>query len=123
MPAVTKLPLLLLSVPFVFSTLFSQANAAGMVPETTLLVIEESTHSGVMNVKNTDSNPALLYTTVVDLPDDNGVKLDVTQPVVRVEAGQQQQLRFIMEVRNRSPSSTISASRLKVFLRNLPIKE
>ncbi|ECY9617942.1 fimbrial chaperone protein, partial [Salmonella enterica subsp. enterica serovar Stanley] len=74
MPAVTKLPLLLLSVPFVFSTLFSQANAAGMVPETTLLVIEESTHSGVMNVKNTDSNPALLYTTVVDLPDDNGVK-------------------------------------------------
>ncbi|EBV4315507.1 fimbrial chaperone protein, partial [Salmonella enterica subsp. enterica serovar Livingstone] len=51
MPAVTKLPLLLLSVPFVFSTLFSQANAAGMVPETTLLVIEESTHSGVMNVK------------------------------------------------------------------------
>ncbi len=48
-----------------------------MVPETTLLVIEES-HSGVMNVKNTDSNPALLYTTVVDLPDDNGVKLDVT---------------------------------------------
>ncbi|EAM3338968.1 fimbria/pilus outer membrane usher protein [Salmonella enterica] len=97
MPAVTKLPLLLLSVPFVFSTLFSQANAAGMVPETTLLVIEESTHSGVMNVKNTDSNPALLYTTVVDLPDDNGVKLDVTQPVVRVEAGQKQQLRFIME--------------------------
>ncbi|ENE9535576.1 fimbria/pilus periplasmic chaperone [Salmonella enterica subsp. enterica serovar Newport] len=97
MPAVTKLPLLLLSVPFVFSTLFSQANAAGMVPETTLLVIEESTHSGVMNVKNTDSNPALLYTTVVDLPDNNGVKLDVTQPVVRVEAGQQQQLRFIME--------------------------
>lgn len=97
MPAVTKLPLLLLSVPFVFSTLFSQANAAGMVPETTLLVIEESTHSGVMNVKNTDSNPALLYTTVIDLPDDNGVKLDVTQPVVRVEAGQQQQLRFIME--------------------------
>ncbi|MBJ2654163.1 fimbrial chaperone protein, partial [Salmonella enterica subsp. enterica serovar Derby] len=26
MPAVTKLPLLLLSVPFVFSALFSQAN-------------------------------------------------------------------------------------------------
>ncbi len=61
------------------------ANAACMVRETTLLVIEESTHSGVMNVKNTDSNWLLLYTTVADLPDDNGVKTDVTQPVVRAK--------------------------------------
>ncbi len=38
-----------------------------------------------MNVKSTDSNPAFVAATVVDLPDDNGVKLDVTQPVyVRV---------------------------------------
>ncbi|PAP37603.1 fimbrial chaperone protein, partial [Salmonella enterica subsp. enterica serovar Braenderup] len=37
MPAVTKLPLLILSVPLVFTTLFTQANAAGMVPETKLL--------------------------------------------------------------------------------------
>ncbi|MBS3048590.1 fimbria/pilus chaperone family protein [Enterobacter mori] len=86
-----------LAAPLFFATLFSQAHADGMVPETTLLVIDESTHSGVMNVKNTDNFPALLYTTIVDLPDDTGVKLNVTQPVVRVEPGQQQQLRFIME--------------------------
>lgn len=86
-----------IAAPLLFSTLLSQANAAGMVPETTLLVIDESTHSGVMNVKNTDTFPALLYTTIIDLPDDSGVKLNVTQPVVRVEPGQQQQLRFIME--------------------------
>ncbi|MEX9253163.1 fimbria/pilus chaperone family protein [Pseudenterobacter timonensis] len=85
------------ATPLLFSALLTQANAAGMVPETTLLVIEESTHSGVMNVKNTDNFPALLYTTIVDLPDDTGVTLNVTQPVVRVEPGQQQQLRFIME--------------------------
>ncbi|MCI1900852.1 MAG: fimbria/pilus chaperone family protein [Enterobacter sp.] len=85
------------AAPLVFSIFLIQANAAGMVPETTLLVIDESTHSGVMNVKNTDNFPALLYTSIVDLPDDNGVKLNVTQPVVRVEPGQQQQLRFIME--------------------------
>lgn len=72
MPAVTKLPLLLLSVPFVFSTLFSQANAAGMVPETTLLVIEESTHSGVMNVKTPTAirlcyiPPSLIYLTTME---------------------------------------------------------
>lgn len=86
-----------LTAPLLFPVLFNQAYAAGMVPESTLLVIEESTHSGVMNVKNTDNAPALLYTAIVDLPDDTGVKLNVTQPVVRVEPGQQQQLRFIME--------------------------
>ena len=71
--------------------------AAGMVPETSLLVIDEATRSGTINVKNTDSYPYLLYTNVVDLPDDDGPKLIVTQPVVRVEPGQTQQLRFIMQ--------------------------
>ena len=49
-----------LTAPLLFPVLFNQAYAAGMVPESTLLVIEESTHSGVMNVKNTDNAPALL---------------------------------------------------------------
>ncbi|EPF2244564.1 fimbria/pilus chaperone family protein [Citrobacter werkmanii] len=85
------------AAPLLLSAFLTQVNAAGMVPETTLLVIEESTHSGMINVTNTDNAPALLYTTIIDLPDDTGVKLDVTQPVVRVEPGQQQQLRFIMQ--------------------------
>jgi P pilus assembly chaperone PapD len=68
-----------------------------MVPETSLLVIDEATHSGTINVKNTDSHPSLLYTDVVDLPDDQGLKLVTTQPVVRLEPGQTQQLRFILQ--------------------------
>lgn len=72
-------------------------HAAGMVPETSLLVIDEATHSGTINIKNTDSHPALLYTNVVDLPDDKGLKLIVTQPVVRLEPEQTQQLRFILQ--------------------------
>lgn len=72
-------------------------HAAGMVPETSLLVIDEATHSGTINVKNTDSHPSLLYTDVVDLPDDQGLKLVTTQPVVRLEPGQTQQLRFILQ--------------------------
>lgn len=85
------------AAPLLSLAISAPATAAGMVPETTLLVIDESTHSGVMNVKNTDGYPALLYTTIVDLPDDSGTTLNVTQPVVRVEAGQQQQLRFILQ--------------------------
>lgn len=72
--------------------------ADGMVPETSLLVIDEATHSGTMNIKNTDNVPALLYTKIIDLPDDNnGIKLIPTQPIVRVEPGQTQQLRFILQ--------------------------
>ena len=83
-----------------FSAQFS-TYAAGMVPETSLLVIDEATHSGTINVKNTDSFPALLYTNVLDLPDDQGLKLISTQPVVRLEPGQTQQLRFILQ--NKEP--------------------
>ena len=72
------------------------ALATGMVPETSLLLIEEHDKGGSINVKNTDPHPSLLYTNIVDLPDDKGVHLTVTQPVTRVEAGQTQQLRFIL---------------------------
>ena len=34
---------------------------------------------------------------MVDLPDDKGLKLVTTQPVVRLEPGQTQQLRFILQ--------------------------
>ncbi|QXA51199.1 fimbria/pilus periplasmic chaperone [Enterobacter cancerogenus] len=81
---------LLLALP---STLF----AAGMVPETTLLMIDEANHGGVMNVKNTDKIPTLLYTSIRDIGGNDGVKLNVTQPVVRLEPGQEQQVRFILE--------------------------
>ncbi|MBG0621671.1 fimbria/pilus periplasmic chaperone [Enterobacter roggenkampii] len=71
--------------------------AAGMVPETTLLMIDEANHGGVMSVKNTDTIPTLLYTSINDIEGENGVKLNVTQPVVRLEPGQEQQVRFILE--------------------------
>ena len=80
-----------------YVALSSPLFAAGMVPETTLLMIDEASHGGVMNVKNTDIIPTLLYTSIVDSEDDVGVKLTVTQPLVRLEPGQEQQVRFILE--------------------------
>jgi P pilus assembly protein, chaperone PapD len=76
----------------------SSAHAAGMVPETSLLIINEADQGGSMNIKNTDDKAELLYTNVVDLlDDDKDIHLIVTQPVVRVEGGQTQHLRFIMQ--------------------------
>lgn len=82
-----------------FLTLPATVYAAGMVPETTLLMIDEANHGGVMSVKNTDSIPTLLYTSINDIEGENGVKLNVTQPVVRLEPGQEQQVRFILETK------------------------
>ncbi|WP_058912754.1 fimbria/pilus chaperone family protein [Entomohabitans teleogrylli] len=86
---------------FLFFSVFSfSVAAAGVVPEEILLNIDEKNMGGQINVKNTEPFPVLLYTRVVDLPEeDRSVKLLVTQPVIRVEAGQVQQVRFILQTR------------------------
>jgi len=73
-------------------------HATGMVPETTVLLIDEEKGGASMNVKNTDNKAALLYTTVQE-PDGSPIKgatLVVTQPIVRLEAGQTQRVRFVL---------------------------
>lgn len=72
--------------------------ATGMVPETSVLLVDAKKGEASMNVTNTDSLPALLYTNIVDLPEgDKSVRLIVSQPVVRVEAGQVQRMRFMLQ--------------------------
>lgn len=51
-----------------------------------------------MNITNTDSLPALLYTQVKNVEgEDDTIRLLPTQPVVRVEGGKTQQIRFILQ--------------------------
>lgn len=80
-----------------FAVKLSTAMASGMVPDSSLLIVNESDKSSSIDVTNTDPTPDLLYTRVVDLPDDKGVHLIATQPVTRVEAGKKQLVRFIMQ--------------------------
>ncbi|WP_332764181.1 fimbria/pilus chaperone family protein [Pseudomonas koreensis] len=75
----------------------SLAQGAGMVPQTPVLVVEQSLGEAVMNVRNTDAHPALLYTTVENTESDDEVLLVFTPPVARVEAGQVQQVRFLLQ--------------------------
>lgn len=81
----------------IFSLHCLSANAMGFVPETSMLFIDEADKGASMNLKNTDINPQLLYTSITDLPDDKGTHVLVTQPVARVEGGQSQHLRFILQ--------------------------
>lgn len=71
--------------------------SAGMVPDTSLLLINEEDQGGSMDVKNTDADAQLLYTKIINLPDDPKPELLVTQPVVRVEAGKTQRVRFVLK--------------------------
>ena len=81
--------------------LTTRAYASGMVPETSVLLVDEQKGEVSMNLTNSDSHPSLLYTKVVDLADsDKSIRLIVTQPVVRVEQGDTQKIRFILQTSN-----------------------
>ncbi|MCU4369584.1 fimbria/pilus chaperone family protein [Acinetobacter courvalinii] len=72
------------------------ALAAGMVPETSVVIVEQRDGEGSINVKNTDNSPLLLLTELEDIKEDKDQLLIVTPPTARVEAGKSQRVRFIM---------------------------
>lgn len=94
--------------------------ATGMVPETSVLLVDESKGEASLNVKNTDPQPALLYTRVLDVEgEDKSIALVVTQPVVRLEAGKSQRVRFILQTK-----APLAVEHLKrVTFEGIPPKE
>ncbi|TDA48292.1 fimbria/pilus chaperone family protein [Burkholderia pyrrocinia] len=70
--------------------------ASGVVPETSVVIIEQGDGEGSINIKNTDTWPVLLLTTIENLPDDEDSLLTVTPPAARVEPGKTQHVRFMM---------------------------
>ncbi len=73
------------------------AHATGMLPDTPLLVISEADGSSQKGLRNTDNEPLLLHTTIIDLPEDKGPGVFALPPVTRVEANGRQVVRFILE--------------------------
>ncbi|WBF46152.1 fimbria/pilus chaperone family protein [Serratia rubidaea] len=80
------------------------AYATGMVPETSVVIVEQADGEGAINIKNTDAFPVLLLTTLVDTADDKENLLAVTPPAARVEPGKTQRVRFI--VTSKTPLKT-----------------
>jgi P pilus assembly chaperone PapD len=73
------------------------AHSAGMVPETSVVIIDAGQGEGTINVTNTDPEAALLYTTLERLEGDEEELLVVNPTITRVEAGQSQRVRFIFQ--------------------------
>ncbi len=71
------------------------AIADGMQPETTVVVLYEEDGEATINIKNTDTGPALLHSVIENVPEDLEPLLIVTPPLTRVEAGDTQLVRFI----------------------------
>lgn len=72
------------------------AVADGMQPETTVVVLNEADGEASINVKNTDSAPALLHSAIEDVPEDTEALVVITPPVARVDGGERQMVRFLL---------------------------
>ncbi|KGA36628.1 MULTISPECIES: fimbria/pilus chaperone family protein [Pectobacterium] len=76
--------------------LATNAHATGMLPESSVVIVEESDGEGAINLKNTDTFPVLLLTTLKDIEQDEEKLLIITPPTARVEPGKTQRVRFML---------------------------
>lgn len=76
--------------------LSTHSQATGMLPETSVVIVEQDDGEGAINIKNTDAFPVLLLTTLQNIKDDKEILLSITPPVARVEPGKTQRVRFIL---------------------------
>ncbi|MGC1333205.1 fimbria/pilus chaperone family protein [Pseudomonas sp.] len=92
-------------VGFCLSPLLATSVVAdGMIPETSVIIVDEAEGEASIRVTNSDSRVALLHVTLENVPEDTQPLVFVTPPVSRVEAGQEQLVRFIL--RNDQPLKT-----------------
>ncbi|QAU23647.1 fimbrial chaperone protein [Dyella sp. M7H15-1] len=97
-------PSLKIIVAAIFASGSLAAHADGMLPATTVVLVNEADKEASMQVRNDDPVAALLYVSLEDIPEDKEPLLIVTPPVTRVEPGASQTVRFILQ--NREPLKT-----------------
>ncbi|MCW8275293.1 fimbria/pilus periplasmic chaperone [Pseudomonas sp. PCH199] len=90
--------------------------ADGMVPDTSVVIINEADGEASVSVTNTDASLALLHVTLEDIEEDKEPLLFVTPPLARVEPGKSQLVRFILQT-----STPLTTQRLKrVIFEGMP---
>ena len=85
-------PFLLLGIYLIMSVTWS----AGVVPQSTLIIVEEKDGEGNIDIKNTDSYSSLLITKIENIEEDLEDLLVVYPPVARIDANALQTVRFIL---------------------------
>ena len=82
---------------FVSSLIVTGAHAAGMIPETSVVILNEVNGEATINIKNSDSRPALLYSLILPVENDDENLIVLTPPVARVDPGETQAIRFLLQ--------------------------
>ena len=90
--------------------------ADGMVPDTSVVIVNEADGEASVTVTNTDDKLALLHVTLEDIPEDKASLLFVTPPLARVEPAKSQLIRFILQT-----AEPLTTQRLKrVIFEGMP---
>lgn len=90
--------------------------ADGMVPDTSVVIVNEADGEAAVSVTNTDTKLALLHVTLENIPEDSATLLFVTPPLARVEPSKSQLVRFILQT-----SEPLKTQRLKrVIFEGMP---
>ena len=76
------------------------AQADGMVPDTSVVIVNEVNGEAAVSVTNTDDNLVLLHATIENIPEDTEPLVFVTPPLARVEPSRTQLIRFILQSEN-----------------------
>ena len=87
----------LLNIAALTLLLSLNAQADGLVPDTSVVIVYEQEGEASVSVTNTDNQLALLHVTLEDIPEDTEPLLVVTPPLSRVEPGKSQLVRFIFQ--------------------------
>ncbi|CAI1242624.1 fimbria/pilus chaperone family protein [Serratia fonticola] len=100
--------------------LFSASTkATGVLPESSVVIVEEGDGEGSINLQNTDSSPVLLLTTLQNIEQDTESLLVVSPPAARVEPGKTQRVRFMLTTK-----TPLKTERLKrVVFEGVPPQE
>ncbi|MGF6087827.1 fimbria/pilus chaperone family protein [Pseudomonas sp. 18173] len=73
------------------------AQADGMVPDTSVVIVNEVDGEASVSVTNTDDSLVLLHVTLENIPEDTEPLVFVTPPLARVEPSGTQLIRFILQ--------------------------
>ncbi|EFQ65454.1 MULTISPECIES: fimbria/pilus chaperone family protein [Pseudomonas] len=90
--------------------------ADGMVPDTSVVIVNEADGEASVTVTNTDDKLALLHVTLEDIPEDPAPLLFVTPPLARVEPAKSQLIRFILQ----SPEPLTTQRLKRVIFEGMP---
>ncbi|MGH8452818.1 fimbria/pilus chaperone family protein [Pseudomonas sp.] len=90
--------------------------ADGMVPDTSVVIVNEADGEASVTVTNTDNKLALLHVTLEDIPEDKASLLFVTPPLARVEPAKSQLIRFILQ----SPEPLTTQRLKRVIFEGMP---